>query len=64
MDNYAVPLICDTVLVDDDFVKHLFEIIEELSGDVDDPYHYPVIKILVRSLSLVPSELSLFIIQC
>ncbi|KAG5303565.1 DUF2013 superfamily domain-containing protein [Histoplasma capsulatum G186AR] len=37
----------DLVLVDDDFVKHLFEIIEELSGDVDDPYHYPVIKILL-----------------
>ncbi|EER44127.1 conserved hypothetical protein [Histoplasma capsulatum H143] len=35
------------LLVDDDFVKHLFEIIEELSGDVDDPYHYPVIKILL-----------------
>ncbi|KKZ61389.1 hypothetical protein EMCG_03995 [[Emmonsia] crescens] len=37
----------DLVLVDDDFVKHLFEIIEELSGDVDDPYHYPVIRVLL-----------------
>ena len=37
----------DTVLVDDDFVKRLFEIIEELSDDVNDPYHYPVIRVLV-----------------
>ncbi|OAX85265.1 hypothetical protein ACJ72_00353 [Emergomyces africanus] len=37
----------DLVLVDDDFVKHLFEIIEGLSGDVDDPYHYPVIRVLL-----------------
>ncbi|OAT03662.1 hypothetical protein BDBG_00357 [Blastomyces gilchristii SLH14081] len=37
----------DLVLVDDDFVKHLFEIIEELSGDIDDPYHYPVIRVLL-----------------
>lgn len=33
--------------VDDDFVKFLFQIIEELSDDVDDPYHYPVIRVLV-----------------
>ncbi|OJD19736.1 hypothetical protein AJ78_00359 [Emergomyces pasteurianus Ep9510] len=37
----------DLVLVDDDFVKHLFEIIEGHSGDVDDPYHYPVIRVLL-----------------
>ncbi|KAK2747022.1 hypothetical protein FQN55_005291 [Onygenales sp. PD_40] len=37
----------DLVLVDDDFVKHLFGIIEELSDDVDDPYHYPVIRVLL-----------------
>ena len=33
--------------VDDDFVTYLFKIIEELSDDVDDPYHYPVIRVLV-----------------
>ena len=34
--------------VDDEFVAYLFRIIEELSDDVDDPYHYPVIRVLVR----------------
>ena len=38
----------DLIQVDDDFVKYLFQIIEELSDDVDDPYHYPVIRVLVR----------------
>ena len=33
--------------VDDEFVTYLFQIIEELSDDVDDPYHYPVIRVLV-----------------
>jgi len=37
----------DLVQVDDEFVKYLFQIIEELSDDVDDPYHYPVIRVLV-----------------
>jgi hypothetical protein len=37
----------DLVLVDDEFIKYLFQIIEELSDDVDDPYHYPVIRVLV-----------------
>lgn len=40
-------------LVDDEFVAYLFRIIEELSDDVDDPYHYPVIRVLV-SLSSLP----------
>lgn len=35
------------VLVDDDFIKSLFNIIENLSYDVNDPYHYPVIRVLV-----------------
>jgi hypothetical protein len=43
------------VLVDDDFVKYLFEIIEEVSDDVNDPYHYSVIRVLVgRSRFLIP----------
>lgn len=37
------------VLVDDDFIKGLFEIIEDLSYDANDPYHYPVIRVLVSS---------------
>ncbi len=37
----------DLGVVDDDFCQYLFQIIEELSDDVDDPYHYPVIRVLV-----------------
>nr|KMM64705.1 hypothetical protein CPAG_01057 [Coccidioides posadasii RMSCC 3488] len=37
----------DLLLVDDEFIKVLFSIIEEVSNDVDDPYHYPVIKVLL-----------------
>ena len=33
--------------VDDNFVRHLFHIIEDLSDDVNDPYHYPVIRLLL-----------------
>lgn len=36
------------MLVEDDFVKYLFQIIEGLSDDAHDPYHYPVIRVLVR----------------
>jgi hypothetical protein len=35
--------------VSDDFVQCLFEIIEQVSHDVSDPYHYPVIRVLVSS---------------
>ncbi|KAE8449940.1 hypothetical protein EG329_007079 [Mollisiaceae sp. DMI_Dod_QoI] len=37
----------DLGVVDDDFCQYLFQIIEELSDDVDDPYHYPVIRVLL-----------------
>ncbi|KAH8791500.1 hypothetical protein BGZ57DRAFT_752355 [Hyaloscypha finlandica] len=37
----------DLGCADDDFVVCLFNIIEELSDDVDDPYHYPVIRVLL-----------------
>ena len=37
----------DLAHVDDDFIAYLFQIIEQLSDDVDDPYHYPVIRVLV-----------------
>jgi hypothetical protein len=42
----------DLAHVDDDFVKYQFQIIEELSDDVNDPYHYPVIRVLVSSTLL------------
>ncbi len=37
------------VLIEDDFIAYLFQIIEEFSDDVNDPYHYPVIRVLVSS---------------
>lgn len=37
----------DLVLVDDAFIHHLFGIIEGVSDDVQDPYHYPTIRVLV-----------------
>lgn len=37
----------DLLQVDDGFVAYLFQIIEELSNDVHDPYHYPIIRVLV-----------------
>lgn len=43
----------DLVLVDDDFIRGLFGIIENLSYDVNDPYHYPVIRVLVSRLFLL-----------
>lgn len=49
-----------TVLVDDDFIRCLFDIIEDLSYDVTDPYHYPVIRVLVsgvRCLKVLEVEL-------
>ncbi len=36
-----------TAVVDDSFVLSLFQIIEGLSNDVNDPYHYPTIRVLV-----------------
>ena len=33
--------------VTDDFIIRLFDIIEQVSGDVADPYHYPVIRVLL-----------------
>jgi hypothetical protein len=36
-----------TVAVNDAFIIYLLEIIECASDDADDPYHYPVIRVLV-----------------
>ncbi|KAF4976621.1 hypothetical protein FZEAL_6735 [Fusarium zealandicum] len=37
----------DLTVVDDSFVHYLFRLIEEVSDDVDDPYHYPTIRVLL-----------------
>jgi hypothetical protein len=37
----------DLLQVDDGFVAYLFGLIESLSDDAHDPYHYPVIRVLV-----------------
>ncbi|KAJ9620904.1 pre-rRNA processing [Taxawa tesnikishii (nom. ined.)] len=33
--------------VDDAFIMYLFQLIEELSDDANDPYHYPLIRVLL-----------------
>ena len=33
--------------VDDGFILYLFQLIEQLSDDADDPYHYPIIRVLL-----------------
>lgn len=37
----------DIKLVDDAFIHYLFGLIEVVSDDVDDPYHYPTIRVLL-----------------
>ncbi|EOO02555.1 putative ldb17 protein [Phaeoacremonium minimum UCRPA7] len=37
----------DLLQVDDNFVLYMFQLIEGLSDDVDDPYHYPIIRVLL-----------------
>ncbi|KAF4497138.1 Orc3p [Fusarium agapanthi] len=37
----------DLTMVDDEFVHYLFALIEELSDDAHDPYHYPTIRVLL-----------------
>ncbi|KAM0348343.1 hypothetical protein ACHAPU_004311 [Fusarium lateritium] len=37
----------DLTKVDDEFVQYLFALIEELSDDAHDPYHYPTIRVLL-----------------
>ena len=36
------------VLIEEEFITYMFEIIESLSDDANDPYHYPVIRVVVR----------------
>ncbi|KAI1498416.1 hypothetical protein F5X99DRAFT_393450 [Biscogniauxia marginata] len=37
----------DLLRVDDAFVTYLFQLIEELSDDAHDPYHYPIIRVIL-----------------
>lgn len=37
----------DMAVIDDAFILYLFQLIEQLSDDADDPYHYPVIRVLL-----------------
>ncbi|KAI6300234.1 hypothetical protein MCOR33_004026 [Pyricularia grisea] len=37
----------DLMQVTDEFVQYMFQVIESLSDDVDDPYHYPIIRVLL-----------------
>lgn len=37
----------DLITVDDAFILMLFQVIEELSDDADDPYHYHIIRVLL-----------------
>lgn len=37
----------ELLLVDDEFIHSLFTIIEGVSDDGNDPYHYPTIRVLV-----------------
>lgn len=43
-----------TAAVDDAFVLYLLDIIEGVSDDADDPYHYPVIRVLVCARYRIP----------
>ena len=37
-----------TAAIDDSFVAYLFELVEEQS-EIEDPYHYVIIRVLVRA---------------
>ncbi|SMQ55007.1 unnamed protein product [Zymoseptoria tritici ST99CH_1A5] len=37
----------ELMTVDDNFILYLFRLIEELSDDAEDPYHYPIIRVLL-----------------
>jgi hypothetical protein len=51
------------VAVNDAFILYLLDIIESASDDADDPYHYPVIRVLVSQsptahINLAENELA------
>lgn len=47
-------------MVGDESIMYLFTLIEELSDDVNDSYHYPLIKVLVR---LTPQQSNTLILM-
>lgn len=52
-----------TVLLEDSFFVYLFELIEGLSNDVNDPYHYHVIRVLVSTLKVKKGYLKLIFLK-
>lgn len=54
----------DLALVDDDFIHLLFSLIEGVSSDVNDPYHYPTIRVLVSTMQISKGCQSMQILQC
>lgn len=40
----------DLEAVDDEFISYLFQLVEEDPDDSNDPYHYPIIRMLVGIL--------------
>lgn len=42
------------VAVNDAFILYLLDLIEGVSDDAEDPYHYPVIRVLVSSVQRLP----------
>lgn len=48
----------DLVHVDDCFVNYLFELTELLSDDVNDPCHYPIIRVLVGCSPHTPGKVT------
>lgn len=47
----------DFMSIDDSFILYLLEIIEGASDDAQDPYHYPIIRVLVCSGDLTTMTL-------
>ncbi|KAF3906152.1 hypothetical protein ABW20_dc0100556 [Dactylellina cionopaga] len=43
----------DLESLDDDFIKHLLEQVEEGSGDTDDPFNYAIIKLVLNEQYMV-----------
>lgn len=50
----------DLEAIDDEFISYLFQLVEEDPDDFNDPYHYPVIRILVCALFSSSSLLTLY----
>lgn len=40
-------LISSAEMIDDAFILYLFQLIEQLSNDPSDPYHYAIVRIVV-----------------